>query len=92
MHAYSFYSGEEYDDERTLAARCGPQHLRNSKIISRSMIESESWIVSKNFEDKYLRAAHDRLEKGPRETFNPTEDNLLKSMKQEYAERKTKVI
>lgn len=24
VHAYCFYTGEEYDDERTLAAKCGP--------------------------------------------------------------------
>lgn len=30
VHAYSFYEGEEYDDERMLATRCGPQHIRNA--------------------------------------------------------------
>ena len=30
VHAYCYYCGEEYDDERTLAAKCGPQHLRNA--------------------------------------------------------------
>jgi hypothetical protein len=24
VHSYCFYCGEEYDDERTLAAKCGP--------------------------------------------------------------------
>jgi len=41
VHAYCFYCGEDYDDERTLAARCGPQHLRNAKTISRAQIETE---------------------------------------------------
>lgn len=30
VHAYCFYCGEEYDDERMLASKCGPQHIRNS--------------------------------------------------------------
>ncbi len=35
VHAYCFYCGEEYDDERMLASKCGPQHIRNYKTISR---------------------------------------------------------
>lgn len=30
VHAYCFYLGEEYEDERTLAAKIGPQHLRSN--------------------------------------------------------------
>ena len=79
MHAYCFYTGEEYDDERTLAAKCGPQCLRNAKRISRGMAELEGY--SKSFEDKYLRSAKDRLDKGVREVVPPQEDMVLKQMK-----------
>ena len=33
VHAYCLYCGEEYEDERMLATRCGPQHIRNSQKI-----------------------------------------------------------
>lgn len=58
VHAYCFYCGEEYDDERMLAAKCGPQHIRGAKKISRIELDtSENWSGSKRFEEKYLRAA-----------------------------------
>lgn len=28
------YCGEEYEDERMLSTKCGPQHLRNSQKIN----------------------------------------------------------
>jgi hypothetical protein len=58
VHAYCFYCGEEYDDERMLAAKCGPQHIRSSRKITRLDLDtSANWSGSKSFEDKYLRAA-----------------------------------
>jgi hypothetical protein len=58
VHAYCFYCGEEYDDERMLAAKCGPQHIRSAKKISRLEIDTSSnWSGSKSFEDKYIKAA-----------------------------------
>ena len=93
VHSYCFYCGEEYDDERTLAAKCGPQHLRNAHKITRGVIEQESqWTGSKNFEDKYVRAANERLTIGVRSRPSPQDDEILKNMKQQYAEKKTKII
>ena len=45
VHSYCFYCAEEYDDERMLSTRCGPQHIRNAQKIS-----SEDWntIVESN--------------------------------------------
>lgn len=34
VHAYCLYCGEEYEDERMLSTRCGPQHIRNHQKIS----------------------------------------------------------
>lgn len=34
VHAYCLYCGEEYEDERMLSTKCGPQHLRNHQKIS----------------------------------------------------------
>jgi len=33
VHAYCLYCGEEFEDERMLSTRCGPQHIRNSQKI-----------------------------------------------------------
>ena len=33
VHSYCIYCGEEYEDERMLSSRCGPQHIRNSQKI-----------------------------------------------------------
>ena len=30
VHFYCLYCGEEYEDERMLCTRCGPQHIRNN--------------------------------------------------------------
>lgn len=29
VHSYCLYCGEEYEDERMLSTRCGPQHIRH---------------------------------------------------------------
>jgi hypothetical protein len=34
VHAFCLYSGEEYEDERMLASRNGPQHIRNAQKIA----------------------------------------------------------
>lgn len=34
VHAYDLYCGEEYEDERMLSTKCGPQHLRNHQTIT----------------------------------------------------------
>jgi hypothetical protein len=33
VHAYCLYCGEEFEDERMLSTRCGPQHIRNCQKI-----------------------------------------------------------
>jgi len=53
---------------------------------------SDNWIGSRNFEEKYTRAAQDRLERGIREVTSPQEDNFLRQWKQEYTNRKTATI
>lgn len=34
VHSYCFYCGEEYEDERMLSTRCGPQHIRHHQVIT----------------------------------------------------------
>lgn len=92
VHSYCFYCGEEYDDERTLAAKCGPQHIRNASKINKTLIDLPNWDHSRVFEEKYLRAATERIERGVKELLPPTEDRLLKEMKQEYVEKKTEIL
>lgn len=33
VHFYCLYCGEEYEDERMLSTRCGPQHIRHYQSI-----------------------------------------------------------
>lgn len=33
VHSYCLYCGEEYEDERMLSTRCGPQHIRHYQQI-----------------------------------------------------------
>jgi hypothetical protein len=55
VHAYCLYCGEEYDDERMLASKCGPQHIRSAKVLSRDDLENNlNFTGSKNFEEKYV--------------------------------------
>jgi hypothetical protein len=84
VHSYCFYCGEEYDDERTLAAKCGPQHLRNVSKTGVSLSQQTS-----SYQEHYSRAARERIERGVKEVLPPSEDNLLTQMKQEYVDRKT---
>lgn len=90
VHFFCLYCGEEYDDERMLASKCGPTHIRNIKNITRSDIDNSlSWAGSKSFEEKYLQAAKERLEKGEQQLKKPEDDKVLQEMKQQYAEKKT---
>jgi DNA-directed RNA polymerase subunit RPC12/RpoP len=93
VHSYCFYCGEEYDDERTLAAKCGPAHLRNTTRLPRVKMDTTAvWSISKQFEDKYLRAADERIAKGPREIVPPTDDPMLVQMKEQYVSKKITVV
>lgn len=90
VHALCLYCGEEYDDERMLASKCGPQHLRSAKQLSRDDSDNNlNYMGSKNFEEKYVNAAQTRLRKGPKLVTPPDEDQILKDMKQHYAQSKT---
>lgn len=98
VHAYCLYSGEEYEDERMLASRNGPQHIRNSKKIPAAEFDalcqpvdeksedplakfkaiacvdaskSKDWRGSCHFLSKYVAAAVQRIEKGPKENVDP---------------------
>lgn len=57
VHAFCFYCGEEYEDERMLSAKCGPQHIRAAQKLSKEDLENtDKWQGSKSFEEKYIRA------------------------------------
>ena len=90
VHFYCFYSGEENEDERMLACKCAPVYLRNAKTVSESEYEEavQNSYEIKNFEEKYLEYAKQRLEKGPQVLENPENDTTLVEMKEKYAEKK----
>ena len=41
VHSYCLYCDEEFEDERTLAIKCGSAHLRNARNITRGWIGQE---------------------------------------------------
>jgi hypothetical protein len=45
VHAYCLYCGEEFEDERMLSTRCGPQHIRNCQKIPQADFDE---ILTKN--------------------------------------------
>lgn len=49
VHAFCLYCGEEYEDERMLGTRCGPQHIRNHQKISDEEFQSIFEQSSKEF-------------------------------------------
>ena len=90
VHAYCLYCGEEYDDERMLASKCGPQHIRSAKTLTRDDLENNlNYLGSKNFEEKYVGTAKQRISKGPKQLSPPDRDQILKDMKQHYVLSKT---
>lgn len=44
------------------------------------------------FEDRYVKVANEKIERGPREIPSPYEDIILKDWKQQYAESHTRVL
>ena len=68
--------------------------MRNAKRIPRADYDDpemadKTYSESKAFEEKYLRAAKDRIYNGKAELKSPEEDETLKEMKLEYAKKKT---
>ena len=62
VHAFCFYSGAEYEDERMLAAKCGPQVIRTNRRIDS---EEPGNDVSKEYIKKYTSKAESRIKAGP---------------------------
>jgi hypothetical protein len=69
VHCYDFYSGEQYDDERGLASKVGPAHIRSS---TRNDGDSQE---TKAFEEKYRKAASSKIESGPIYLSNPDDQD-----------------
>lgn len=63
VHAVCYYSGEEYDDERMLSAKCGPIFLRSPQRVS--FEKMSEYVNTKIFEERIDAFVKRRLEKGP---------------------------
>ena len=51
--------------------------------MSREEINNNlQWVASKTFEERYIGAANDKLDKGPKEMKKPEDDEVLNYMKQ----------
>jgi len=63
IHALCYYSSDEYDDERMLAAKCGPIYLRSSVRIPQDKLNEN--INTKIFQDRIDSYVEKRIAKGP---------------------------
>ena len=63
VHALCYYSAEEYDDERMLAAKCGPVYLRSSVRIAQDKLQEH--VNTKIFEERINSYVEKRLAHGP---------------------------
>lgn len=63
IHALCYYSADEYDDERMLAAKCGPVYLRSSvRIPEDRLSENPGTKIFQEHVDSYVEK---RMAKGP---------------------------
>lgn len=93
MHAYCYYSGEEYDDERMLSSKVGPQLIRSKDRIPADEVQSnEDFAATKIYEERFLTYHQGRIERGSKILMSPLEDPVLIEMKEQYADAKTAEI
>jgi hypothetical protein len=63
VHALCYYSMEEFDDERMLAAKCGPVYVRSKKRISKSEKHLPEHAITRTFEESLSNFVTSRLSK-----------------------------
>ena len=65
VHAFCFYQGKEFEDERVLSTKSGPQYIRNkARVQLNGANQSE-------FEQNYTSKVQKRIDQGPQFTDNP---------------------
>lgn len=63
VHALCYYSMEEFDDDRMLAAKSGPAFIRSKKRVSKSEETMPENIISRNFVESIDKFVASRLAK-----------------------------
>ncbi len=63
VHGLCYYSAEEYDDERMLAAKCGPVYLRSAVRVPLDKLSEH--VNTKIFEERIQGFVEKKLAKGP---------------------------
>lgn len=71
VHSYCLYCGEEYEDERMLSTRCGPQHIRHFQQIPNEEFDE---ILDKDQKEDVENAENNEKEA----TEKPINSNNLK--------------
>ena len=99
VHAFCYYCCEEYDDERMLASKCGPQHVRLMKLQDQSEAKEElddGEVVDEDaptlFEQKNSDKIQAIISKGPQLMNDPEEDKELVDRRTQYCQKKTKEL
>lgn len=63
IHALCYYSADEYDDERMLAAKCGPVYLRSAARIPGDKLNE--YVNTKIFQERINSYVEKKIAKGP---------------------------
>lgn len=99
VHAFCYYCCEEYDDERMLASKCGPQHVRLIKLKDDTENKEQlddGEVIDEDaptlFEQRNYEKIQAIIEKGPQIMTNPEEDEELVERRTEYCQKRTKEL
>ena len=101
VHAFCYYCCEEYDDERMLASKCGPMHVRVMKVEDTPAEEQqkdldEGEVFDENaptlFEQQNIEKVQKIIDQGPQIMGDPMEDEELTETRADYCRRKTKKL
>jgi len=100
VHAFCYYCCEEYEDERMLASKCGPNHVRLMKIDNQPTPESkdldEGEVYDENaptlFEQNNMEKIQKIIDAGPQKMTDPMDDEELTEERTSYCRRKTKKL
>lgn len=100
VHAFCFYCCEEYEDERMLASKCGPMHVRLMKLYN-AQAESqkeldEGEVFDENaptlFEQQNKEKILKIIEASPKPLIDPSENEEIVEARTQYCKRKIKEI
>jgi hypothetical protein len=100
VHAFCFYCCEGYEDERMLASKCGPMHVRLMKVEEEQQEEKKELddgeVYDENastlFEQNNIKKIQKMIDEGVKFMDDPLENEELKEEREEYCRKKTQKL